>query len=416
MRIVLMIMLILNLASAKKVALVIGNSNYNQGYLANPTKDADLIAQKLREVGFTVTPKNNIETVEDMKDVINDFAKTVNEEDIAVVYYAGHGVQCKGTNYLIPTKAKIAKGGQLKSEALKLDFLIGGMSNIKLAILMIDACRDNTYPSCTKSQTRGLIQPHTPEEGGMIISFATAEGKTADDGDKHSPYALALSKFITKKIPIETFFRKVGGEVFASSSQRPMLKNSFYGRFSFGGSNKNENKYNYIEVNSQSEYDNLGLQMEANFVEIKNTNPTDRPQEVVVSNVTTKWIIPPKNICIANGGIISKYGRCVASWENSTKICSASGGKLPIKEDFHKVIRDCGGRVATHGAENWRIVASENEVNKSYQSCFRERGFSKFGYWIGEIKNSSQAWYVDLEYGNDVWFEMVSELGTLCIR
>jgi len=234
MRIVLMIMLILNLASAKKVALVIGNSNYNQGYLPNPTKDADLIAQKLREVGFDVTIKKNIKSVNQMKENINTFIRKVKKDDIAVVYYAGHGVQCKGINYLIPTKAMIAKGGQLKSEALNLDFLIGGMSNIKLAVLMIDACRDNTYPSCTKSQKRGLVQPHTPEEGGMIISFATAEGKTADDGEEHSPYALALSKYINKKMPIETFFRKVGGEVFASSSQRPMLKSNFYESFSFG--------------------------------------------------------------------------------------------------------------------------------------------------------------------------------------
>ena len=235
MRIVLMILLMLNLVSAKKLALVIGNSNYNQGYLPNPTKDADLIAQKLRDVGFTVTIKKDIKSLDKMKESINNFVRKVKEKDIAVVYYAGHGVQCKGTNYLIPTKAMIAKGGQLESEALNLDFLIGGMSNIKLAVLMIDACRDNTYPSCTKSQKRGLIQPHTPEEGGMIISFATAEGKTADYGYEHSPYALALAKFIDKKMPIETFFRKVGGEVLASSSQRPMLKNSFYGKFSFGG-------------------------------------------------------------------------------------------------------------------------------------------------------------------------------------
>jgi len=239
MRIILMMLLMFNLASAKKVALVIGNSNYNQGFLPNPTKDADLIAQKLGEVGFDVTIKKNIKSVDKMKESINNFVRKVKEDDIAVVYYAGHGVQCKGINYLIPTKAMIAKGGQLKSEALNLDFLIGGMSNIKLAVLMIDACRDNTYPSCTKSQKRGLVQPHTPEEGGMIISFATAEGKTADDGDEHSPYALALAKFINKKMPVETFFREVGGEVFASSSQRPMLKNNFYGRFSFGEGNQN---------------------------------------------------------------------------------------------------------------------------------------------------------------------------------
>ena len=118
MRIILMMLLMFNLASAKKVALVIGNSNYNQGFLPNPTKDADLIAQKLGEVGFDVTIKKNIKSVDKMKESINNFVRKVKEDDIAVVYYAGHGVQCRGTNYLIPTKAMIAKGGQLKSEAL----------------------------------------------------------------------------------------------------------------------------------------------------------------------------------------------------------------------------------------------------------------------------------------------------------
>ena len=122
MRIILIMLLMLNLATAKKIALVIGNSDYKQGRLANPTKDADLIAQDLRDVGFSVTLKKNIKTAYKMEEIINDFARTLNKNDIAVVYYAGHGVQCKGKNYLIPTKANVARGTQLKSKAVDLDF------------------------------------------------------------------------------------------------------------------------------------------------------------------------------------------------------------------------------------------------------------------------------------------------------
>jgi len=103
----------LNLATAKKIALVIGNGDYNQGHLDNPTKDADLIAQNLRDVGFTVTVKKNLSTALKMEEAIDDFAKIVKDDDIAVIYYAGHGVQCKGKNYLIPTKATINRGTQL---------------------------------------------------------------------------------------------------------------------------------------------------------------------------------------------------------------------------------------------------------------------------------------------------------------
>ena len=234
MRIILIMLLILNLATAKKVALVIGNGDYSQGHLPNPTKDADLIAQNLRDVGFSVTVKKNLSTALKMEKAIDDFAGIVKDDDIAVIYYAGHGVQCKGKNYLIPTKATINRGGQLPSKALNLEVVIGAVSDIKLAIIMLDACRNNTYPSCTKSQTRGLVQPKVNSAGGMIVSFATAENTEASDGEEHSPYALALSKFMKQKMPIETYFREVGGEVFGSSGQRPMLKNSFYGKFSFG--------------------------------------------------------------------------------------------------------------------------------------------------------------------------------------
>jgi len=236
MRIILVLLVVLNFAMAKKVALVIGNSNYiTEGYLPNPINDAKLIAKKLRNVGFEVTLKRDIKSADKMKSVINGFLKKLKKDDIAVVYYAGHGVQCRGKNYLIPTKANIVRGGQLQSEALNLDFLIGGLSDIKLAVVMLDACRDNSYPSCGRGKNRGLARPSIPNNGGMIISFATGENEIADDGNgEHSPYALAISKYLEQNIPIETFFRKVGSEVFTTSNQRPMFQSSFYGDFSFG--------------------------------------------------------------------------------------------------------------------------------------------------------------------------------------
>ena len=122
MRIILIMLLMLNLATAKKIALVIGNSDYNQGFLPNPTKDADLIAQDLRDVEFSVTVKKDLSTAYQMEKAIDDFAGIVKDDNIAVIYYAGHGVQCKGKNYLIPTKANVARGTQLKSKAVDLDF------------------------------------------------------------------------------------------------------------------------------------------------------------------------------------------------------------------------------------------------------------------------------------------------------
>ena len=346
MRIILIMLLMLTLSTAKKVALVIGNSDYGQGFLPNPTKDADLIAQNLKDVGFSVTVKKNLSTVYQMEKAIDDFAGIVKDDDIAVIYYAGHGVQCKGKNYLIPTKATINRGGQLPSKALNLDVVIGAVSDIKLAIIMLDACRNNTYPSCSKSQTRGLVQPKINSAGGMIVSFATAENMEASDGEEHSPYALALSKFMKQKMPIETYFREVGGEVLGSSGQRPMLKNSFYGKFSFGESGGD-------------------------------VPPPPKP--------TSKWITPKDSVCRANGGTIKLKGICSASIESAKKICYYSEGRVPSIDELNKVIYDCGGIISYH----WNSIQSNNNLlNDNYKNCVKNKSFSLFYSYLANSNDS----------------------------
>lgn len=374
MRLILMLLLLINLLQAKKVALVMGNSDYAQGFLPNPTKDADLIAKNLKSVGFSVTLKKNLKTAYEMEEIINIFAKTLKKDDIAVVYYAGHGVQCNGKNYLMPTKANVAKGGQLKSKAVDLDFLTGGVSDIKLAIVMLDACRNNTFPSCGRTRSRGLVQPNVESNGGMIISFATASNAIALDGNgNHSPYALALTEFMGQAMPIETYFRKVGGKVFSSSEQRPMLKNSFYGKFSFGG--------------------------------------------VVVPPpplATSKWITPTNSVCKANGGKIVK-GVCRANWKNAKKVCSASGGQLPSRADLHKVIIDCGGIADANSDEE-----SKNLENSSYQICYKQKGFfdNWYYYWSREIyeKDSSNALRVYFGNGDAYWDVKKIDSYVRCVR
>ncbi|CAA6825655.1 MAG: Unknown protein [uncultured Sulfurovum sp.] len=383
MRLILILLLTINLLQAQKLALVIGNSNYQQGFLPNPTKDADLIAQNLRSVGFSVTLRKNLKTAYDMEEVINTFAKTLSSDDIAVVYYAGHGVQCNGKNYLMPTKANVAKGGQLKSKAVDLDFLTGGVSDIKLAIVMLDACRNNTFPSCGRTRSRGLVQPNVESNGGMIISFATASNEIALDGNgNHSPYALALTKFMNQSMPVETYFRKVGGEVFRSSEQRPMLKNSFYGSFSFAKKPQVGSVHRPI--------------VEAEKVDIS----------------TSKWITPKDSVCKANGGEIDKHGACKANWNNAKKICSASGGQLPSRDDLKQVVVDCGGIVNS----DWLGKdAEKNKKNSSYQSCYKEKGFSSFN-WTREEKDSSYAWIVGFVDGGDGWRYKTDNGYALCVR
>jgi len=371
MRLILLILLISNLLSAQKVALVIGNSDYNTGRLPNPTKDADLIAQSLEAVGFEVTIQKDLTTLSQMKKAINNFAKTLQKDDIAVVYYAGHGVQCKGKNYLMPTKADVVRGAQLASEALDLDFLIGGVSEIKLTIVMLDACRNNTYPSCSKSQTRGLVQPTVADEGGMILSFATAPNDIAQDGDgDHSPYAMALSKYMTQSMPIETYFRRVGGEVYNSTgSQRPMLKNSFYGEFSFVNIGVNPN----VTIIGDLIWEG-GINHKA---------------------VTKPWITEAnadaKNYMDTSGDTATSYCDNL-SWGGY------SDWRLPTKDELRGVVNECGGINNIYGDKDWNAITDKNINNKTYQSCYKSKGFNGDGYWSSTNyeRYISGAWFIAL--------------------
>lgn len=236
MRIIVLILIILELSFAQKLALVIGNSNYAKGYLANPINDAKLIAKTLREVGFTVTVRTDLKTKTAMENAINAFAKTVSTSDTVAIYYSGHGVQYNGNDYLMPTTANITKKGQLPSVSLDVNFLLGGVSDAKLAIIMLDACRNNPYRSFIRGIPKGLGQASVTVDGGMIISYATEANQVANDGNgANSPYALALQKYIKTSDPIETVFRKVRGEVSRQTDkeQKPMAKMLFDGEFTF---------------------------------------------------------------------------------------------------------------------------------------------------------------------------------------
>ena len=381
MRIILLFLLLLEFGLAKKIALVMGNSNYSKGYLANPINDAKLIAQTLRDVGFTVSIKNDLKTKTDMENAINAFASQVSTDDTVAIYYSGHGVQYNGRDYLMPIHANIAKKGQLPSVSLDVNFLLGGVSDAKLAIVMLDACRNNPYRSFIRGIPKGLGQASVNVDGGMIISYATEANNIANDGNgANSPYALALKKYIKSSDPIETVFRKVRGEVsrLTHKEQKPMTKMLFDGEFAFM----------------------------AGYVPPVPPKPVPEPKPIP----TSKWIIPKDSTCTNNGGKIVK-GVCKANWKEATEICRVSGGKLPSRADLHKVIRDCGG-IADANSDEWK----KNRSNSSYQSCYKAKGFKNW-YWTSHAEeDSSNAWGVFFDSGDDFWDNKTDNLYALCVR
>jgi Caspase domain/PAN domain len=210
------------LAQSKR-ALIIGNAAYAAlPKLANPANDAKLIADNLTQVGFTVTAVTD-QSQAQMKAAIALFSEEVSkagEDTIALFYYAGHGVQIDGVNYLIPVDANVNTAGDVVLGAVSASDLLKTieLARAKVNVLVLDACRDNPFKGSTRGFTRGLARVEAP--AGSIVAYATAPGQVAQDGDTaNSPYAEALSKHIaTPGLSLEDVFRKVRIDVSAKTN------------------------------------------------------------------------------------------------------------------------------------------------------------------------------------------------------
>jgi TPR repeat protein len=223
----------------RRVALVIGNSAYQTvGGLPNTTNDARAIAEVLKADGFT-----SVRIILDMNRAsmiasLNDFQREADTSDWAVVYYAGHGMEVSGANYLVPIDARLGDDRDIQDEAVSVDRILSAVENAKkLRLVMLDACRDNPFLKrmhrsiATRSISRGLaaIEPM----GATLIVFAAKDGETAEDGTGgHSPFAASLIKRLQQPtIEINKLFRLVTSDVLKATGnqQRPFVYGSLPG-------------------------------------------------------------------------------------------------------------------------------------------------------------------------------------------
>lgn len=223
-------------AAAAKVAVVIGNSRYPSGALANPVNDATEMAASLRSLGFDVELKLDASKL-DMDGVFKRFTQRVEKAKVAAVFYAGHGIQVAGANYIVPIDANPKSERDLKREMVKLDDVIDDMGEAQVKLVFFDACRDNPLSrSFSRGGARGMAPP--VEATGTLISFATKHGNTASDGEgKHSPYTQALISALRNPegVEIEQLLRKVQQGVRAATGgqQEPWRYGSLDGDFYF---------------------------------------------------------------------------------------------------------------------------------------------------------------------------------------
>jgi hypothetical protein len=190
----------------KRVALVMGNSAYqNVNRLANPTNDSEAMSAILKKAGFDVVELKRDLNVSEMRRALRDFSDTVRDADVAIVYFAGHGIEIDGTNYVIPVDAVLERDIDAFDEAIPLDRILTVIEPAKqLRLVILDACRDNPFNKTMKRTIgsraigRGLAKVE-PESPNTLIAFAAKAGSTASDGDsKNSPFTAALVKYLPR--------------------------------------------------------------------------------------------------------------------------------------------------------------------------------------------------------------------------
>ena len=224
----------------KRTALVIGNSQYTVGALRNPANDARDIATTLKELGFDVMLKLDANQ-QQMEQAINEFGRTLYQGGVGLFYYAGHGVQVDGENYLIPTTARIESESDVRYKGVNMGQVLGKMGEARngFNIIILDACRDNPFARSFRSSTRGLAVVRDAAPKGTLIAYATSPGKVASDGDESNGlYTKHLLQNIKKpNLSIEQVFKRVlqGVERETNGKQSPWTSSSFSGNFYFVG-------------------------------------------------------------------------------------------------------------------------------------------------------------------------------------
>lgn len=223
-------------AAAKQVALVIANSGYEHtSQLANPPRDAALISGALREAGF-----NTVEIAQDVTQSqfmaqLREFRSMADGADAALVYFAGHGIESKGINWLLPIDAALDAEKDLPFEAVEFGRILDTIEGAKLRIAVLDACRNNPFAGRWSSDSRSVSRGLAPlEVDDMLVIYAAAPGNFAFDGaGGNSPFALALARRIVQPgLPVQLLGGMVRDDVLSATDgeQRPFISASMTGR------------------------------------------------------------------------------------------------------------------------------------------------------------------------------------------
>lgn len=288
-----------------RIALVIGNSKYEDiGSLKNTINDATSINNELKAIGYKTTLVTDLNE-NNLRRVIRRFSADSENASVAVVYYAGHGAQINGENYLLPVDLEIPKReSDVQLSSIKVDDVINSIKS-RVKVVFLDACRDN--PVLIKSLAKGRgsfrsalapsnINSVENQTSGIFIAYATDSGNIASDGDgqANSPFALALAKYLKEPISIDDMFSKVTREVRTktNNAQKPFKYASLEDIFCLTG------KCQTLKTQEEMK---TGAQKDEIF---KSENLVWSIFNLGGENLETAWSINPKSIA-SEGSLIT---------------------------------------------------------------------------------------------------------------
>jgi uncharacterized caspase-like protein/rhodanese-related sulfurtransferase len=222
-------------ASPRRIALVIANGAYaHTGSLRNPAHDAELVRGSLRQAGFELVDAPTDLGVGQFRDALRKFSTQSAGAEVALVYYAGHGIEALGRNWLIPTDAVLQRDADLDYEAVDLDLVLRATEGAKFRIVVLDACRNNPFGRKWRQGARAVSQGLAPVDvDDVLVIYSAAPGQTAQDGaGANSPFAQALARRLPQPgLPIQLLGGLVRDDVLSATGgqQRPYISASITG-------------------------------------------------------------------------------------------------------------------------------------------------------------------------------------------
>jgi uncharacterized caspase-like protein len=286
----------------QRLALLIGNSHYKHGgSLDNPVNDVRSIKKALEGLGFTVMKYEDC-SQKTMKRAMDKFGRKLKGKGVGLFFYAGHGVQVNGHNYLLPVDAKLDSANDAEYDCVRADRVLAKMESAgsRTNIVILDACRDNPFERSWRRGTEGSGLAFMNAPSGSLIAYSTAPGKTAlDGGGTNSPYTAALLKHIgTPNITVLEMFQGVRSTVMEKSGykQTPWESTSLRGNFYFA-TQGTDNRFSQEQARLEKER----RELEQLRAEIERKQRESQNQRVEVASVPQKpSYSPPPTASTAN--------------------------------------------------------------------------------------------------------------------